>query len=49
MLNDIHGLPVSTASAQAAADFDRSLRGYLMYRADTPEHLARCIQRRCCR
>ena len=43
MLNDIHGLPVSTASAQAASDFDRSLRGYLMYRADTPEHLARCI------
>lgn len=43
MLNDIHGLPVSTVSAQAASDFDRSLRGYLMYRADTPEHLARCI------
>jgi len=48
MLNDIHGLPLWKASAQAAADLSRTLRGYLMYRADTPEHLARCIQRRCC-
>jgi tetratricopeptide (TPR) repeat protein len=36
---DIHGLPISTSSADAGAAFDRTVLGYLKYRADTPEHL----------
>src|SRR5205814_10072189 len=36
MHHDIHGLPISTASAQAAAAFDRVTLGYLKYRADLP-------------
>ena len=43
MLKDTHGLPVSTASGQAAEDFNRALLGYLKYRVDTPDHLARSI------
>jgi tetratricopeptide (TPR) repeat protein len=43
MLKDIHGLPVSTTSGQAAAEFARALLGYLKYRADAPAHLASCI------
>ena len=34
MHHDIHGLPISTASRKAAAAFDRTLMGYLKYRAD---------------
>ena len=44
MLKDIHGLPVSTTSGQAAADFDRALLGYLKHRVDTQAHLARSIE-----
>src|SRR5437764_11979663 len=39
MHQDIHGLPIST-SAQGAAAFDRTLLGYLKYRADVGERLA---------
>src|SRR5436190_2305502 len=39
MHQDIHGLPIST-SAQGAAAFDRTLLGYLKYRADAGERLA---------
>jgi tetratricopeptide (TPR) repeat protein len=40
MHQDIHGLPISTASAQAAAAFDRTVLGYLKYRADVAARLA---------
>lgn len=33
---DLHGLPISAASAEAAAAFNRTVDGYLTYRADTP-------------
>src|SRR5438874_1975229 len=36
---DARGLPVSTASAKAAAAFDHLVAGYLTYRADTPARL----------
>lgn len=40
MHRDMHGLPVSTASAQAVEAFDRTIAGYLKYRADVPARLA---------
>ena len=40
MLQDQHGLALSTSSPQAAAAFDRTIVGYLKYRTDTPQHLA---------
>src|ERR1700676_1547187 len=40
MLQDQHGLAVSTSSMEAAASFDRTILAYLKYRADTPQHLA---------
>ena len=43
MLQDQHGLAVSTSSMDAAASFDRTILGYLKYRADTPQHLARTL------
>ena len=36
---DTRGLPISTASAKAAAAFDHLVTGYLTYRADTPARL----------
>ncbi len=36
---DARGLPVSTASAKAAAAFDHLVTGYLTFRADTPDRL----------
>ena len=39
MPHDIHGLPLSTASAQAASAFDHTLLGYLKYRADLAARL----------
>jgi tetratricopeptide (TPR) repeat protein len=39
MQRDIHGLPISTTSAQAAAAFDHALSGYLKYRADAAVRL----------
>ncbi len=43
MLQDQHGLAISTSSIEAAASFDRTILAYLKYRADTPQHLARTI------
>jgi len=40
MQQDMHGLALSTASAQAAGAFDRVLHGYLKYRADIPARMA---------
>jgi tetratricopeptide (TPR) repeat protein len=39
MQRDIHGLPISAASADAAAAFDRAIEGYLKFRADLPGRL----------
>jgi len=39
MHRDARGLPVSTASAKAAAAFDHLVTGYLTFRADTPSRL----------
>ena len=43
MLQDQHGLAISTSSIEAAASFDRTMLAYLKFRADTPQHLARTI------
>src|SRR3984957_7735979 len=43
MLQDQQGLPLSTSSIEAAVSFDRTILGYLKYRTDTPQHLARTI------
>jgi len=40
MFRDAHGLELTTSSAAAAQAFDRTLIGYLGYRADTPQRLA---------
>jgi tetratricopeptide (TPR) repeat protein len=40
MHQDIHGLPISTASQAAAAAFDHAVLGYLKYRADMAARLA---------
>jgi tetratricopeptide (TPR) repeat protein len=40
MHQDIHGLPISTSSAPAAAALDRAVLGYLKYRADLAARLA---------
>jgi tetratricopeptide (TPR) repeat protein len=42
MQHDIHGLPISTSAGGAAA-FDRTLIGYLKYRADAGQRLADTI------
>jgi tetratricopeptide (TPR) repeat protein len=39
MHRDARGLPISTASAKAAAAFDHLVTGYLTFRADTPDRL----------
>jgi hypothetical protein len=36
---DARGLPISTASAKAAAAYDYLITGYLTQRADTPARL----------
>jgi len=43
MLQDQHGLALSTSSPQAAASFDRTILAYLKYRADAPQLLARTL------
>ena len=43
MLQDQHGLALSTLSTEAAASFDRTVLAYLKYRADTPQELARTL------
>jgi tetratricopeptide (TPR) repeat protein len=44
MPSDLHGLPITTASPEAAAAFDQTLLAYFKYRADTPKHLARALE-----
>lgn len=39
MLRDLHGLPISTASPEAATALDRTIHAYLKYRADVPVHM----------
>src|SRR5438105_2119221 len=41
---DARGLPVSIASAKAAAAFDHLVTGYLTYRADTPARLTAVLE-----
>src|SRR5262245_11103206 len=43
MHRDMHGLPISTASADAAAAFDRTIAGYLKYRADLASRLGETL------
>ena len=43
MLQDQHGLTVSTLSTEAAAGFDSTVLAYLKYRIDAPQHLARTL------
>jgi tetratricopeptide (TPR) repeat protein len=44
MYLDIRGLPLSTASAKAAAAFEHLVTGYLTYRADTPDRLKAVLE-----
>ena len=44
MHRDTRGLPLSTASAKAAAAFDHLVTGYLTYRADTPTRLIALLE-----
>jgi tetratricopeptide (TPR) repeat protein len=39
MQHDMHGLPISTASADAAAAFDHAVLGYMKFRADMAARL----------
>ena len=39
MFKDCRGLPLTTASEQAAAAFDHAIDGYLGYRADMPDRM----------
>src|SRR5438552_1080228 len=41
---DVRGLPISVASAGAAAAYDHLCAGYLTYRADTPGRLAAALE-----
>jgi tetratricopeptide (TPR) repeat protein len=43
MAQDGHGLTISTVSADAAAALDQTVVGYLKFRADTPQRLARLL------
>src|SRR5215813_922350 len=45
MPQDIHGLPISTASDEAASAFDHALDGYLKYRADAGARLGALLAR----
>ena len=44
MLQDAHGLALSTPSPEAVRAFDHVLTGYLKYRADTPQRLGALIE-----
>ncbi len=44
MLQDAHGLALSTTSAETVRAFDHTLAGYLKYRADTPQRLGALIK-----
>jgi len=41
---DARGLPLSTASAKAAAAFDHLVTGYLTFRVDTPARLTAVLE-----
>jgi len=41
---DARGLPLSTASAKAAAAFDPLVTGYLTFRVDTPARLTAVLE-----
>jgi tetratricopeptide (TPR) repeat protein len=41
---DVRGLPISTASANAAAAYDHLVAGYLTCRADTPDRLKALLE-----
>ncbi|MBL8675474.1 MAG: tetratricopeptide repeat protein [Rhodospirillales bacterium] len=41
--HDLHGLPITCASADAADALNRAILGYLKYRLDTPTHLAQAL------
>jgi|KBSSwiStaDraftv2_1062776.scaffolds.fasta_scaffold89371_3 tetratricopeptide (TPR) repeat protein len=43
MHHDMHGLPISTASPDAAAAFERTVAGYLKYRADLAARLGETL------
>jgi len=43
MLEDQHGLTISTSSTEAAVGFDRMVNAYLKYRTDASQHLARTL------
>jgi tetratricopeptide (TPR) repeat protein len=43
MPTDLHGLPLSTASAEAARAFNHTIEGYLTYRADAPLRLRQLL------
>lgn len=44
MFKDLHGLPLSTDSAEAAAALDRAIMAYLKYRTDAGQHLGAALQ-----
>ena len=44
MLQDAHGLALSTTSPETVRAFDHTLTGYLKYRADTPQRLGALIK-----
>jgi tetratricopeptide (TPR) repeat protein len=43
-MRDVHGLPLSTASAAAAEAFGRAQRAYLGYRADLTQHVKATLE-----
>ena len=43
MHQDLHGLPLTCASAEAADAFNRATLGYIKYRLDTPQHLTAAL------
>src|ERR1700741_4272300 len=43
MPQDLHGLTLTCASAEAADAFNRATLGFIKYRLDTPQHLAAAL------
>ena len=42
-MKDLHGLTISTSSAEAGAAMERALSSFLKFRLDAREHLSRCL------
>src|SRR5262245_65804087 len=42
-VKDLHGLTMSTSSADAGAAMERALSSFLKFRLDAREHLSRCL------